>query len=280
MVIFSICLLSAVAAGALAWSFRGGVKRRMDRDVAWLDEVRLKFSPDCTDSRKYVQIAYLFQVVVMLPVLNFAIPVPLLGIALWLGVWMLPQKIADVKWRKRLHKIEQQLPQTLLKFSALTGAGLSVADAMKQLADETPMPIQYEYRIMAREWEMGSDLNSCVESAASRLDMQSFRLFSSIVTMNNRLGGNLVRALEDLSESLSSLEEMRREVRAATSEGRMNVYGLLAGPPMMLLIITFMDPDAVKMFLSTLIGWAILGPALLLTLIGFLWAKRIANVRV
>lgn len=280
MVILSICLLTAVAAGALAWSFRDGVESRMNHDVAWLDEVRLKFSPDPADSRKHVQIAYLVQCVVVLPVLNFAIPVPFLGIALWLCTWLLPQKIADIKWRKRLDIIEDQLPQTLLKFSALAGAGLSVADAMKQLAKEAPMPIQYEYRIMSREWEMGSDLNSCVESAALRLDMPSFKLFSSIVTMNNRLGGNLVRALEDLSASLSSLEEMRREVRAATSEGRMNVYALLAAPPMMLLIITVIDPGAVKMFLSTPTGWSILGPALLLTTIGFVWAKRIANVRV
>ncbi|MHC4884724.1 MAG: type II secretion system F family protein [Planctomycetota bacterium] len=276
----SICLLAGIAAASLAWTFRHGVERRLDRDVAWLDEVRLRFDPVVSDSRKYVMIFYFVHGAVILPLLHFLIPVPGLGIVLWFALWLLPQKIADRKWVKRLGVIDEQLPAAIRKFAALTGAGMSSADAMRQLSQEAPLPIQVEFRVMAREWDMGADLNAVVEATAHRLDMQSFRLFASVVCMNNRLGGDLVKALEALSASLGGLMEMRREVRAATAEGRANVYGLLAAPPLMLFIIAFIDGEAVSMFLSTPLGWSMLAPALGLTAIGFFWARRIAAIEV
>ncbi len=276
----SICLLTAISAGAIAWSFKDGVHRRIMRDIAWLDGIRLKFDPVVRDSKKTVLKFYAIQCIVVLPILNFTIPVPGLGVVFWLGLWILPQKYADFKWNKRLLKIDEQLPQAIRKFSALTGAGMSSADALRQLAAETPMPIQMEFRVMNREWDMGADLNAVVESAANRLELESFRLFASVVCMNNRLGGDLVKALGELSASLGGLIEMRREVRAATAEGRANVYGLLVGPPLMLFIIAFIDKEAVYQFLTTPFGWSILGPAMVMTIGGFLWARKIANIEV
>lgn len=278
--LFSICLLSAVSAGALAWSFRSGIHQRIMRDIAWLDSMRLKFDPVVRDSRRIVLIFYAVQCIVVLPLLHFVVPVPGLGIVFWLALWLLPQKIADRKWNKRLLEIDEQLPQVIRKFSALTGAGMSSADALSQLAVEAPMPIQMEFRVMNREWEMGADLGVVVEAAADRLELESFKLFASVISMNNRLGGDLVKALEELSNSLGGLIEMRREIRAATAEGRANVYGLLVGPPLMLFIIAFIDKEAVHKFLTTPFGWSILAPAMLITVIGFLWARRIANIEV
>jgi tight adherence protein B len=278
--LLSICLLAAVSAGALAWSFRSGIHQRIIRDIAWLDSVRLRFDPVVRDSRKAVLVFYAVQCVLVLPFLHFLIPVPGLGIVAWLGLWLLPQKVADHKWNKRLLKIDEQLPQAIRKFAALTGAGMSSADALSQLAIEASMPIQMEFRVMNREWEMGADLSAVVDAAADRLNLESFKLFASVINMNNRLGGDLVKALEELSTSLGGLIEMRREIRAATAEGRANVYGLLVGPPLMLFIIAFIDKEAVHKFLTTPFGWSILGPAMAITILGFLWARKIANIEV
>lgn len=277
-VMFSICLLWAAAAAALAWSFRDGFCRRLERDAAWLDEVRLMFGPDVTGSRRYVQIAYFVQCAVLLPLLAFLIPVPVLGVVVWMCLWMLPQKIADMKWRSRLKKIDEQLPQTIRKFASLCAAGLSPASALQQLAKEAPVPIRHECLIMSREWDLGANLESIVSLAAKRLGLESFRLFAAVVAVNTRLGGNLVATLEELAESLSSQLEMRREVDSAMAEGRMNVFGLLLAPPIMLGIVTIIDRRAVGLFFSTPTGLGIFALAMVFVLGGTLWARRIANM--
>ena len=279
-VILSICLLWATAAAALAWSFRGGFSRRLERDVAWLEEVRLRFNPSAGNSRIYVQAAYFIHCAVLLPLLHFLIPIPFLGIALWLCLWLLPQRVADLKWTLRLRRIDEQLPQMVRKLAALCGAGLAPSEALQQLAQEAPLPIRYECRVMAREWELGADLEGIVALAAERLELESFRLFAAIVEVNNQLGGNLVKTLEELAESLSGQLEMQREVSAAMAEGRMNIYGLLLAPPVMLGIVTIIDSHAVGQFFTTGLGLGIFGIAMLFIVSGALWARSIARIYV
>lgn len=279
-IILSICLLWAAAAAAAAWSFRDGFSRRLERDVAWLEEVRLRFSPSAENSRLYVQIAYFVHCVLLLPLLHFLIPAPFLGIGIWLCLWLLPQRVADLKWMLRLRHIDEQLPQTVRKLAALCGAGLAPSDALQQLAQEAPLPIRYEYRVMAREWEMGADLEGIVALASQRLELESFRLFAAVIEVNNQLGGNLVKTLEDLANSLSAQLEMRREVSAALAEGRMNIYGLLLAPPVMLGIVTIIDSHAVGQFFTTGLGMGIFSIAMMFIVSGALWARSIARIDV
>ena len=273
----SISLLVGIAIGSFAWSFRNGIKRRADRDVAWLDEIRLRFNPNITDSHKYVYWMYGIQFVVILPTLLYLITVKVLALAIWLLFWMLPQVIANYKWKKRLKVLDEQLPVMIRRLGSLLGSGLSFAQALRQMSDDFPPPMMYECMIMSQGWEMGENFDGIVASTAERLELPSFQLFSVIVIMNNQLGGNIVKTLEKLSESLESQNAMNKEIRAATAEGRATIWGLLAAPPLMLGIVTFIDSKSVGELFSTWLGFGILGVASVIIMIGYIWARRIVH---
>ena len=55
-------------------------------------------------------------------------------------------------------------------------------------------------------------------------------LFASAILVNQKLGGNISQTLDRLAGSLESIEHMRREVHAATSEGRTNIKVLAIAP--------------------------------------------------
>ncbi|GHS90264.1 hypothetical protein FACS1894139_08150 [Planctomycetales bacterium] len=273
--------LFAIAAAALAWSFHRGVARRLDHDAAWLDEARAPFvDGECQHSRRYVIIAYIVQCAVLLPLLLFIMPSMVIGVLLWAVLWFAPQIIADQYWKKRLRQIDEQLPQSVQKFANLCSAGLSSADAMRQLAKELPNPIRREYAMMAQGWDMGAGLAGVVESAANRLQLESFQLFYVAVVTNSSLGGNLVKALSEIAQSLNGQMEMKREVDAAMAEGKMNIYGLLAAPPIMLIIIAFIDADAVRMMFHSGIGLGFFTGAVVLIAIGSIWAWQTAKIEV
>ena len=273
----SISLFTGVAVASLVWSFRRGLQKRLDHDVAWLDEIRLRFDPNVSNSRKYVLWWYGLQFLLVLPLLYLFISMKFLALAVWLLFWFVPQLVADLKWKKRLNLLDEQLPQMIRRLGILLGSGLSFAQALKQLADDFPPPMMYECMIMSQGWEMGENFDSIIVSAAERLDMPSFQLFSIIIIMNNQLGGNIVKTLEELSESLESQNSMKKEIRAATAEGRASIWGLLAAPPLMLGIVTIIDSKSVGEMFSSWLGLGILGLALVFIVCGYIWARRIVH---
>lgn len=279
-VILSISMLVGVAMLALFLSFRHGVAERFNRDVAWLNSARRRINPNAPDSRGWVLWGYIIYLGVLLPLFHYAIPTPGMGIVIWLCLLLLPQKIADRYWQKHLEQIDAQLPQAIRKFANLCAAGLSPAETLRQLGEESPMPIQAEFREMSQQWQMGSDLPGVFQTAFERLHLESFRLLASAVTANTQLGGNLVATLERLSYSLFEQIETRKEIDAALAEGKMNIYGLLAAPPVMLIIIMFIDAKAVKGFFTSFMGLGIFAAAMLLIGGGAFWACRIAKIRV
>ncbi len=273
-----IALFTGVAVAALVWSFRNGVSRRIDHDVAWLDEIRLRFKPDVRDSAKYVYYWYCLMFLVIMPLFYFLFSLKILGLALWLAFWFIPQLVADIKWKKRLEELDNQLPQMIRRLGILLGSGLSFTQSLKQLAEDFPPPMMYECLIMSQGWEMGENFDSIVMSASQRLDLPSFQLFAIIVIMNNQLGGNIVKTLEELSASLESQNAMKKEIKAATAEGRASTWGLLAAPPLMLAIVTVIDSDSVMEMFNTWLGFGILCVAGVFIGTGYYWARRIVRI--
>lgn len=275
-----ICLLAFLAVFGIIWSFRQGIANRIARDVQWYNNIRRATEPDAPDGTRIVIWSYLIHCCVVLPLLCWLVPIPMGGIVIWLAMFTVPQILADRHWKKHLEKIDEQLPQTIGKMASLISAGLSPADALRQLAVETDAPIRYEFAIMSREWQMGANLPAIFASAFSRLKLESFRLLCAAITANNKMGGNLVEVLQGLSSSLFNQMETNREIEAAMSEGKMTIKALLLAPVIMLTIITFIDTQAVMMFFQTGLGLAIFAIAMVLIGIAYLWARRIANIAV
>jgi Flp pilus assembly protein TadB len=73
---------------------------------------------------------------------------------------------------------------------------------------------------------------------------------------------------------------MRREVFAATSEGRMNIKVLVLAPFIMLGLSYIIVPDGVKLMFTTNEGWIAVGLAATLTALGALWGWKIVNADV
>ena len=276
----AISLLTAIAAFLGVFSARRYLTARMERDIAWADAMRQRVNPNAPGSRKMVMTVYAVAFCVLLPLMLLMFPSRLLAFGLWLLLWLIPSWLAEHHWQRHLRQIDMQLPACIRKFASLCGAGLSSAEAMQQLAIEAPMPIRNEFRIMANEWRMGADLPGVFRLTYQRLRLESFRLLTAAVTSNAELGGNLVQTLELLSGSLFTQWETSKEIDAAMAEGKMNIYGLLAAPPVMFGIICLCDMDAVRLFFTTNTGQLILIFALLIIAGGLAWALSIAKIRI
>ncbi|MHC4415644.1 MAG: type II secretion system F family protein [Planctomycetota bacterium] len=274
-----LATLFGVAVVLLIWSARSELHARWSRDVVWLEHTMWKFTPDPVNARRYVAVFYAAAVAVLF-LLLLMLPNKILAIVVWVLLVAVPRIAIDRAWAKRRKQIEEQLPVAVRQMSSSVASGMTLAQAIERLAERAPDPIRVEFRVMTGYWKLGSDFSATIEAAKRRLDLQNFNLFASAILVNQRLGGNISLTLDRLAASLESIEQMKRDVYAATAEGRTNIKVLAVAPFGMLGLVTLMDSEAVGMLMTRPIGHLLLGVAAILAAAGTLWAWRIVNADV
>ncbi len=262
--------------GFFLYAVRRDAAEKYFADSAYLQKAIWRFTPEPIDVRPWVVGYYVISAVVFVLFMAL-IPAPIVGLLFWLILFLAPKHVIEHKWEKRRQLIDEQLAPSVLQLSTSVAAGMTLAQADERVSETAPEPIRTEFRIMTNQWKHGSDFSKTIEGAKRRLKLQNFNLFASAMLVNQRMGGNVVDTLNRLAYSLQSIESMRREVRSATAEGRMNIKVLAVAPLIMLGIITLMDAEAVGLLFTTNVGWLILGVALAFTVTGTFWAWKIVN---
>jgi tight adherence protein B len=274
-----LAALIGLSAALLVWSLRGRLAARWNYDVAWVEHTVWRFTPDPVNARRYVALFYGGAVLVLF-LLLLLVPNKILAAGLWAILIAVPRLAVSRAWAKRRQQIEQQLPIAVRQMSSSVASGMTLAQAIERLAGRAPDPIRVEFRIMTGYWQLGSDFTATIEEAKRRLSLENFNLFASAILVNQRLGGNVSLTLDRLAGSLEAIDQMKREVHAATAEGRTNIKVLAVAPFGMLGLVALMDAGAVGMLLTRSFGHLLLAVAALLTATGTLWAWRIVNANV
>ena len=271
-----LALTIGISSAMAVFALRASFVRRFERDVAWLEHTLWRFSPTPKPARPYVIAAYVF-VALLLIVLLIATRNPILSILIWAVVVVIPRLYAARAWTKRKTEIEDQLPEAVRQLSSGVGSGLSLAQAIERLAVRAPMPIRTEFYVVSNYWKLGADFTTSIEDAKRRLELANFNLFASAIIVNHHMGGNVTSTLDRLATSLEAIARMRRDIYAATAEGRMNIKVLAVAPAIMLALVSFMDAGAVGMLFTKPVGQAILGFCVALTATGTWWAWQIVK---
>jgi len=268
-----------VACGLLVWVFRERLVEHWRREVATLEERVWRFTPEPFRAAPWVA-AYYGGAAGLLVLILLFLPFKMFGVAVWAVLLWLPRFLLERAWRKRQKAIDGQLAAAIRQMSSSVSSGMTLAQSVERLAERAPVPIQVEFRIIRNHFQMGSDFNAAIEEAKRRLELDNFNLFASSVLINQRMGGNVTATLERIADALEATEKMRRDVHAATAEGRTNIKVLAVAPVVMLGFDAFIDAEAVGWLFTRAVGNLLLVAAGLLTLIGTLWAFRMVHADV
>ena len=160
-------LLPLFIGGSLAliiWALKEPIQNKFQRDVAWLNYAIWRFTPEPFDGRWYV-VAYYIGSIIVLILLVSIIPSTIVALALWGVLSLMPRVMIERKWQQRRELIEEQLPGTVLKMSGSVASGMSLIQAIERLSEREPAPINLEFRIIARYWNMVADFQSTIAQA-------------------------------------------------------------------------------------------------------------------
>jgi tight adherence protein B len=114
---------------------------------------------------------------------------------------------------KRREQFVAQLPEVARLLSNGAAAGLSMPAAIELAVRELEAPASEELQTVVDELTFGRSLDEALAGLQRRLPSREISVLMTTLIIQQRAGGDVVRALQDLSDTLDERRNTLREVR-------------------------------------------------------------------
>ncbi len=275
ILVASLCI--GLGFGFLAWSADEYCRRVMNFVETDFREQLRRMRISTRHLRKSLIAWWIFSGVVW-AMLWFVFNIPFLGITVFLLMTALPWFWVRRMAHQRALQIEDQLADSMVSLASAIKAGLSLAQSLEILAQQSPRPISAEFQQIVSEYQMGKPLEKCLNEARVRLRSENFALFAAAMQASRESGGKLNETVERIAISVREMQRLERKVQADTSQARTSAVYMALVPFFVLAVYYFIvDPANTERLFTTVLGQVFLCAALVLNVVAYLWARRILN---
>jgi len=184
------------------------------------------------------------------------------------------------KRTRRLRKFDEDFPDGLDLIARALKAGHAFATGLKMVADEMDEPVGPEFRKTFDEQNFGLPMKDALQNLTERIPSLDVRFFSTAVLIQRETGGNLAEILENLAHVVRERFKILRQVRVYTAHGRFTGWVLLALPVVLVIALTFINPEHMNLLFRERIGQFLLMVAITLQVIGYLWIRHVIKIEV
>lgn len=206
------------------------------------------------------------------------------GISLWVIFGAIVGAFAPALWikisrKKRIHKFNMQLNDALIIIGNSLRSGFTFRHALARVAEDLPDPISEEFRRVIREVNYGGNIEQSLGQLALKMESRELEIINSAVIIQQRSGGNLADIIEKVGETISDRIQMRNKIRALTAQGRMSGWVIALIPVVIVLFISFANPEYMSVFYTNPIGMGAMTIAIVLEITGLVIINKMVNVK-
>jgi tight adherence protein B len=184
------------------------------------------------------------------------------------------------KRNRRLGQFEERFPEALDLLGRAVRAGHAFGTGMEMIGKESPEPIASEFRKTFEEQNFGLPMRDALLNMTERVPLIDVRFFVTALLVQKETGGNLAEILDNLSRVIRDRFRIYREVRTKTAAGRLSAMILIALPPIMLVLLSNLNPDYMRVLFDDPKGPTVLAIAGTLQLIGSAIIWKIIHIEV
>jgi tight adherence protein B len=181
----------------------------------------------------------------------------------------------NVMTSRRQAKFDDQVPDTLRMISGGMRAGHSLLRSLDAAAQESDAPMSEELSRIVNETRIGRDLGESLLEVANRTKNDDFGWIAQAIEIHREVGGDLVEVLDHVGETIRDRNQIRRQVKALSAEGRVSAAILLALPVVLFIALQFINPSYAKTFSSTVPGYIMIAVAAVMLSVGAFWLSRL-----
>jgi tight adherence protein B len=203
----------------------------------------------------------------------------LLGLLFFLVAPVGAKLVIGVLTNRRKRGFADQLDNTLQLFSGSLRAGHSLLRAIDAVAKESQAPTSEELTRIVNETRLGMDLDDSMNQAAKRMESEDFSWVAQAIGIHREVGGDLAEVLDRVAGTIRERNQIRRQVKTLSAEGKMSAYILMLLPVLIVAILSLIAPDYISQFVTSgILGYALIVVALLMFAIGGFWMSRIVKI--
>ncbi|HJV64135.1 MAG TPA: type II secretion system F family protein [Geomonas sp.] len=310
LAVFCICIAVSVAVAERQASPRAELRRRLQRmarksgsgmpedlraeitkETRPSDQFFARFAPTRNLDRKLdqaglaVSVSLCVSVVVAVAILCSALVMLVTrSLLLCMLAAALSLLLADfflkIKAQMRREKFTELFPDALSMIARSLRAGHSFTSAIQLVGQEVPSPIGELFKAAYDQQLLGLRITDGLSNMNDRIESLDLRFFTTVVSINSEIGGNLSEVLDKLSLTIRERLRIRRQVQVYTAQGRMSGYVLGALPVVTFVFFYFLHPDYEMALFRDPMGIYILVLAASLQLFGLMVIRKIIRIQI
>lgn len=201
-------------------------------------------------------------------------------IVMAVGGFFLPGFYVKHRQRRRLKAFNGQLGDTLVLLSNALKAGYSFAQAIDTVAKNASSPMSDEFSRAVREMNLGVSVEEALDNMVRRIDSTDLDLMVTAVSIHRVVGGNLAEVLDNIAHTIRERIRIKGEISTLTAQARASGIIITFLPAALGALLYFVAPGYFKPMTEQVLGWVMLGFAVVLILIGNALIRKIVNIEV
>ncbi|KQQ87078.1 type II secretion system F family protein [Massilia sp. Leaf139] len=226
-------------------------------------------------------LGYSLAAFLLILVVSMRWPLPFaLRLILALPALAIPYILVRRARRRRLHRIEHQLPDAADFIARALRAGHSFTNVLQIVGNELPEPLSSEFRLAREEINYGVPMGEALHNMAARIPLTDLRYLIIAVLIQRESGGNLAEILGNISTIIRSRLKLVAQVRVLSAEGRMSAWILGVLPFAVMLVLTLLNPSYVSLLWIDPSGVRLLWYAAGMILFGVIWLRKVIRIRI
>ncbi len=203
--------------------------------------------------------------------------IALIGILLG---YKIPNIFLESVKRKRMKKLNAQLPEALSILSNGLRAGFSFTQAMSVAANELDTPIKDEFIRVIRDNAIGRTLEEALISFSERTDDEDIDMLITALIIQRKVGGNLAEILDTIGDTIRDRMRIRGEVKTLTASGRLSAIVISILPFAVAAFIFIMNPSYIMELFKSTFGIFMVVFAIIMQVLGIIIIIKMANVEI
>jgi tight adherence protein B len=106
-----------------------------------------------------------------------------------------------------------------------------------------------------------------------------FAWVTQAIAINREVGGNLAEVLDGVGHTIRERNQIRRQVKALSAEGKLSAIVLMLLPFGIAGFLMLSNPGYMAKFTQSLMGYIMIVVGVILLVIGGLWLRKVVKVK-
>ena len=188
----------------------------------------------------------------------------------------------NISWhrKRRMAKIEEQLPDAIDTMTRALKAGHPFNATLRMIADDMDEPVAKEFELTFGDLNFGNDLRRAMLGLLQRVPSVTMMALVTSVLVQKETGGNLAEILRQISSVIRGRFKFHRKVKTLSAEGRMSAWVLALVPLTLFATISVTTPDYLPVLVDDPRGQKMIIYGMVSGVLGILWIRRILRIEV